>query len=157
MTRSVHDMTTTSSREIDRLVTASVHGGSSLYELDEKALEEAAPDLILTQELCKVCAVSYREVNEVARAIDADIQVISLEPTSIEGILNSITTVGALTEAEDAAIDLVETLRARLGAIEQPTQTRRDGGHRPPRVVALEWLAPPFAVGRRGPARSRGG
>src|SRR3954449_3502299 len=140
MTRSVNDLTTTSSREIDRLVTASVHGGSSLYELDEKALEEAAPDLILTQELCKVCAVSYREVNEVARAIDADITVLSLEPTSIEGILNTITTVGAMTEAEDAAIDLVESLRERLGAVGETVEARRDAGRRPTRVVGLEWL-----------------
>ena len=114
MTRSVHDLATTSSREINRLVTASVHGGSSLYELDEAALAAAEPDLILTQELCRVCAVSYREVNDVARAIDADITVVSLEPTSIEGILNTITTVGAMTEAEDAAVDLVESLRERL-------------------------------------------
>ena len=85
-----------------------MHGGSSLYELDEEALAAAEPDLILTQELCRVCAVSYREVNEVARRIDADISVVSLEPTSIEGILHTITTVGAMTEVEDAAIDLVE-------------------------------------------------
>ena len=118
MTRSVHDLATTSSRDIHRLVTASVHGGSSLYALDEAALAAAEPDLILTQELCRVCAVSYREVNEVARAIDADITVVSLEPTSIEGILNTITTVGAMTEAEDAAVDLVESLRERLAAVE---------------------------------------
>src|SRR4029450_10488515 len=104
------------SREIHRLVSDAVHGGSSLYVLDEAALEAVGPDLILTQELCDVCAVSYREVNEVARAIDADITVVSLEPTSIEGILNTISTVGAMTESEDAAIDLVDSLRERLGA-----------------------------------------
>ena len=66
-----------------------------------------------------MCAVSYREVNEVARRIDADITVVSLEPTSIEGILNTITTVGAMAEVEDAAIDLVEALRERLAAVER--------------------------------------
>jgi len=155
MTRSVHDLATTSSREINRLVTASVHGGSSLYELDEVALAAAAPDLILTQELCRVCAVSYREVNDVARAIDADITVVSLEPTSIEGILNTITTVGAMTEAEDAAVDLVESLRERLSAIEGKVQARRDAGGRSPRVVALEWLDPPFASGHWVPEQVR--
>ena len=155
MTRSVHDLTTTSSREINRLVTASVHGGSSLYELDEAALAAAEPDLILTQELCQVCAVSYREVNEVARAIDADITVVSLEPTSIEGILNTITTVGAMTEAEDAAVDLVESLRERLSAVEGKVQARRDAGGRSPRVVALEWLDPPFASGHWVPEQIR--
>ena len=155
ITRSVHDLTGTSSRDIHRLVSAAVHGGSSLYVLDEVALADARPDLIITQELCRVCAVSYREVNEVARAIDAEITVLSLEPTSIEGILNTIGTVGAMTEAEDAAVDLVESLRERLGAIEEKVQTRRDAGQRAPRVAGLEWLDPPFAVGHWVPEQIR--
>jgi len=155
MTRSVHDLAGASSRDIHRLVTATVHGGSSLYALDEAALAAAEPDLILTQELCRVCAVSYRQVNEVARAIDADITVVSLEPTSIEGILHTITTVGSMTEAEDAAIDLVESLRARLGAVGQAVEARRDAGGRSPRVVALEWLDPPFTAGHWVPEQIR--
>jgi iron complex transport system substrate-binding protein len=155
VTRSVHDLTAASSRDIHKLVTASVHGGSSLYALDEDALAAAEPDLILTQELCRVCAVSYREVNEVARAIDADITVVSLEPTSIEGIFNTITTVGAMTEAEDAAVDVVESLRERLGAVEAAVQARRDAGGRSPRVVGLEWLDPPFASGHWVPEQIR--
>jgi len=155
MTRSVHDLGTSSSRDIHRLVTASVHGGSSLYTLDDEALAAAEPDLILTQELCRVCAVSYREVNDVARAIDADITVVSLEPTSIEGIFNTISTVGAMTEAEDAAVDLVESLRERLGAVEAKVQSRRDAGGRSPRVVGLEWLDPPFASGHWVPEQIR--
>jgi iron complex transport system substrate-binding protein len=155
MTRSVYDLEGTPSRTIHQLVDSAVHGGSSLYALDDEALEAAAPDLILTQELCAVCAVGYQEVNEVARAIDADIKVVSLEPTSIEGIFNTISTVGALTEAEDAAVDLVESLRARLGAIEQTAQRRRDAGHVPRRVVAVEWLDPPFAVGHWVPEQIR--
>jgi iron complex transport system substrate-binding protein len=155
MTRSVEDHAGRSSREIHDLVGAAVHGGSSLYALDEDALDAASPDLILTQELCAVCAVSYREVNEVARAIDADIEVVSLEPTSLEGIFNTITTVGAMAEAEDAAVDLVERLRSRLGAVEQIVQQRRDAGLRGPRVVGLEWLDPPFAVGHWVPEQIR--
>jgi iron complex transport system substrate-binding protein len=155
ITRSVHDLAARSSRDIHRLVSAAVHGGSSLYALDEEALAAAKPELIVTQELCRVCAVSYREVNEVARAIDADIEVVSLEPTSIEGIFHTITTVGAMAEAEDAAIDLVESLRERLGAVEAHVQARRDAGQRPPRVVGLEWLDPPFAVGHWVPEQIR--
>ena len=107
------------------------------------------PDLILTQELCRVCAVSYREVNEVARAIDADITVVSLEPTSIEGILNTITTVGAMAEAEDAAIDLVESLRERLG---QPSRRSRSprGAGRP--VAAPRRRASSGSIRRSRPA-----
>jgi iron complex transport system substrate-binding protein len=155
LTRSVNDMTASSSRDIHRLVTASMHGGSSLYALDEAALAAVEPDLILTQELCRVCAVSYREVNEVARAIDADITVVSLEPTSIEGIFNTITTVGAMTENEDAAVDVVESLRERLGAVEEKVEARRDAGARSPRVVGLEWLDPPFATGHWVPEQIR--
>jgi iron complex transport system substrate-binding protein len=155
MTRSVHDLAEASSRDIHRLVTAAMHGGSSLYALDEEALAAAEPDLILTQELCRVCAVSYREVNEVARAIDSDITVVSLEPSSIEGIFHTITTVGAMAEAEDAAIDLVESLRERLGAIEATVAARREGGQAPPRVVSLEWLDPPFAAGHWVPEQVR--
>ena len=102
-----------------------------------------------------MCAVSYREVNEVARRIDADITVVSLEPTSIEGIFHTITTVGAMTEVEDAAIDLVESLRERLGAVEQRVTRRRDAGRAPVRVVAVEWLDPPFAVGHWAPEQVR--
>jgi iron complex transport system substrate-binding protein len=155
MTRSTHDLLDASSRDIHRLVTAAMHGGSSLYALDAEALEAAEPDLILTQELCRVCAVSYREVNEVARAIDSEITVVSLEPSSIEGILHTITTVGAMAEAEDAAIDLVESLRERLGAIEATVATRREGGQAPPRVVSLEWLDPPFSAGHWVPEQVR--
>lgn len=155
MTRGVHDLGATSSRDIHRLVTASVHGGSSLYALDDDALAAAHPDLIVTQELCRVCAVSYREVSEVARMIDADITVVSLEPSSLEGIFNTIATVGAMAEAEDAAVDLVESLRERLGALEAKVQARRDAGRRSPRVVGLEWLDPPFAVGHWVPEQIR--
>jgi iron complex transport system substrate-binding protein len=155
VTRSVHDLVAVGSRDIHARVTASMHGGSSLYELDEDALAATEPDLILTQELCHVCAVSYREVNEVARRIDADITVVSLEPTSIEGIFNTITTVGAMAEVEDAAIDVVEALRERLGAVEQRVARRRDAGRPAARVVALEWLDPPFAVGHWVPEQIR--
>ena len=155
VTRSVHDLEDATSREIHSRVAASVHGGSSIYELDEEALLAARPDLILTQELCRVCAVSYQEVNDVVRSIDAEITVVSLEPTSIEGIFHSITTVGAMAEVEDAAVDVVEGLRERLGGVEQKVAERRERGRRPPRVVGLELLDPPFAIGHWVPEQIR--
>src|SRR4029079_274064 len=85
----------------------------------------------------------------------ADITVISLEPTSIEGIFHSISTVGSMTEVEDAAVDVVEGLRERLWASERRVSERRDAGRRPPRVVGLEWLDPPFAVGHWVPEQIR--
>jgi iron complex transport system substrate-binding protein len=155
MTRSVHELADASSREIHRLVERSVHGGSSLYALDEAAMAAAEPDLILTQELCTVCAVGYKEVNDVARRIDAEITVVSLEPTSIEGIFNTIATVGAMTDAEDQAVEVVGGLRERLGLVEARVATRRAAGRSAPRVVGLEWLDPPFAVGHWVPEQIR--
>ena len=90
-----------------------------------------------------------------ARAIDADISVVSLEPTSIEGILNSISTVGAMTDAEDAAVDVVADLRERLSTLETHLAERRERGQPPVRVVGLEWLEPPFAVGHWVPEQIR--
>jgi iron complex transport system substrate-binding protein len=155
VSRRTEDLAGATSAEINAAVEASMHDHAPLYELDEAALAAAAPDLILTQELCRVCAVGYREVNDVARRLDGDVTVISLEPTSIEGILNSIQTVGAMTEAEDAAVDVVEGLRERLKAVEEIVVGRRDHGFVPPRVAAVEWLDPPFAVGHWVPEQVR--
>ena len=155
LTRNAQSLVGLDSRQIHRLVGDAIHGGSSLYELDADALAAVEPDLILTQELCEVCAVSYRRVNEVARSIDAEITVLSLEPTSIEGIFHSISTVGAMADAEEEAVDLLADLRDRLGRVEQRVQERRDAGHRPPRVVGLEWFDPPFATGHWVPEQVR--
>ncbi len=155
VTRSTHPLTGRRSRTIHRLAGEALHGGSALYELDEDALRELKPDLILTQELCEVCAPSYRQVNEVARRIDGEVTVVSLEPSSIEGILHSISTVGAMTGAESAAVRVVERLRGRLGRIERKVRQRRDAGHQAPRVVALEWFDPPFAAGHWVPEQVR--
>src|SRR3954454_4860688 len=155
MTRNALDLHGATSREIHQRIGAAVHGGSAIYELDEDALEAADADLILTQELCAVCAVGYREVNDTVRALDMNATVLSLEPTTVEGILNTIATVGAMTDAEDVAVDVVAGLRERLRAIETKVQERRAGGFAGPRVVGLEWLDPPFAVGHWGPDQIR--
>ena len=157
MTRSVLDLAGTSSREIHRLVGDAVHGGSSLYALDEDALEaaDARPDPDPGAVRTSARSATARSTRSPAQ-IDAAITVVSLEPTSIEGILNTISTVGAMTDAEDAAVELVESLRDRLGSIE--TKVARSAartGHVPPRVVGLEWLDPPFAVGHWVPEQIR--
>ncbi|HET7677849.1 MAG TPA: cobalamin-binding protein [Candidatus Limnocylindrales bacterium] len=143
------------SRVIHDRVRQSLHGGSSIYQLDEAALAAARPDLVLTQELCDVCAVSYREVTRAVRALEGEVTVVSLEPTSIEGILNSISTVGAMADAEDEAVGLVELLRERLAVIEDRVLQRRLSGVAPKRVVCLEWLEPPFASGHWVPEQVR--
>lgn len=144
-----------SSRQINDGVEASVHGGESIYRLDLAALAEADPDLIITQQLCTVCAVSYRDVAEAVRLAGTDSDIVSLEPTSIEGILNSISTVGAMAEAEDEAVGLIEILRERLARIENRVLERRLAGMPPRRVVSLEWLDPPFGAGHWVPEQVR--
>jgi iron complex transport system substrate-binding protein len=143
------------SRQIHDRVTRSIHGGSSIYRLDTEALAAARPDLVLTQELCEVCAVSYREVSVAARQLDAEVAVVSLEPTTIEGIFNTVSTIGAMADAEDEAVGLLELLRERLAAIENRVLERRLHGVRPRRVVCLEWLDPPFAAGHWVPEQVR--
>jgi iron complex transport system substrate-binding protein len=143
------------SREVHDRVRAQLHGGSAIYRLDEAALAAARPDLILTQELCAVCAVGYRQVTEAVRALDAEVTVVSLEPTSLEGIFNTIATIGAYSAAEDEAVGLVELLRERLAAIENRVLERRLEGVAARRVACLEWLDPPFAAGHWVPEQVR--
>jgi iron complex transport system substrate-binding protein len=155
LTADVGATASATSRQINDRVAASVHGGESIYRLDVGALATADPDLILTQELCAVCAVSYRDVAEAVQLAGTDSEIISLEPTSIEGIFNSISTIGAFAEAEDEAVGLIELLRERLARIENRVLERRLAGMPPRRVVSLEWLDPPFAAGHWVPEQVR--
>ena len=120
---------------------------ASPHHLDLDALAAAAPDLILTQRLCKVCAVTADDVRRATQRLGIDPMVVSLAAESVEGILNSISTVGAFAEAEDEAVGLIEILRQRLAAIEDRVLERRLAGVAPRRVVVLEWIEPPFASG----------
>ena len=136
------------SAEIDRHVRASLHSGSSLYALDADALERLAPDLIVTQELCAVCAVSYEIVARAARGLTSDPRVVSLEPSSLEDLFANIATVGELTGAPDAATELVARLRDRLARL--AAHVARAPGP-PPRVLVLEWSDPPMSGGHWTP------
>jgi len=131
-----------------RLVADAARTGSQPFVLDEAALAAAMPDLVLT-------GVGHREVAEAVRRICGDISVISLEPASIEGIFNAISTVGAMTDAEDNSVEVLEDLRGRLAGIEQQIIDRRGSGQPPVRVVGLEWLDPPFATGQWVPEQIR--
>lgn len=132
---------------------AVTHGLGAGLGADPAAIAALAPDLIITQSRCRACGVSVRPT---AGAPELQgIPVVDLEATSLEGIFNAITTIGAMTEAEDDAIDLVESLRARLGVIEEAVQDRRYGGHAPPRVVALQRLNPPATASHWLPEQVR--
>ncbi len=134
---------TMSSVEIDHAVRSQLDGHGSTYDLDETRLRALAPDLILTQELCEVCAVSYRTVEQAARRLDTDTAVVSLEPNTISDILANIRTVGKLTGTQAEAGQVVGELRTRLDALDHSSA----GLPRRPRTMVLEWLEPPFAPG----------
>jgi len=131
------------SREISTVVAADrAHAGSSLYALDEAALAALHPDLIITQELCEVCAVSYGQVAAAVRVADTGPRLVSLEPATLAEVLGTLTTVGGLTgRSAEAAAALADAER-RLAAI-----SRAVAGRRRPRAVVLEWLDPVWPVG----------
>jgi len=134
---------TMTSAEIDHAVRSQLDGHGSIYDLDEVRLRDLNPDLILTQELCDVCAVSYKTVKRAARLFDAEARVVSLEPNTIGDILENILMVGELTGRESAAEKLVADLNCRLDRIKEQT------AHidRRPRTLMFEWLEPAFAPG----------
>jgi iron complex transport system substrate-binding protein len=132
-----------SSAEIDHAVRSQLDGHGSIYDLDEATLRELKPDLILTQELCEVCAVSYKTVERAARMFEADVKVVSLEPNTIDDVFENIRMVGELTGRAAQADKLVDDLRARLDRVRE----RTDNVDHRPRTLMLEWLEPPFAPG----------
>jgi iron complex transport system substrate-binding protein len=132
---------------IDRHVRASMHRGSSLYALDAERLAALAPDVIITQELCTVCAVSYDIVARAAKRISGDGPVVvSLEPSSLEDVYANILTVGELASAQTGAQALVATLREREAALKASTMMSPR-----PRVLVLEWTDPPMSGGHWTP------
>lgn len=135
-------MTTLSSGEIDRRIRGQLHQGLSVYHLDQAQLGRLEPTLILTQELCEVCAPSFSLVEAAARRAGSDSRIVSLEPHGLDDIFDNITLLGSLTGRDDPADTLVERLRTRI------RQVRNAVAHRSrPTVVCLEWLDPLFVAG----------
>lgn len=135
------DPDTLTSREISTAVGSS-HQGSSLYSVDVGQLAALAPDLVLTQDLCEVCAVSYTRVAAAVRMLDAGPRVLSLEPRTLDEVLDCLTTLGDALGVPDVAAARVAELRARLATVR-----RQVAGLPRPRVVALEWLDPLWPAG----------
>ncbi len=130
---------------IDRHVRASVHAGSSLYALDAERLAQLDPDLIVTQELCAVCAVSYEIVERAAKRLRGDPRVISLEPSSLEDVYATIAFLGACAGRERGAAQVITALRAREAVLRNTSRRTR------PRALILEWTDPPMSGGHWTP------
>jgi iron complex transport system substrate-binding protein len=135
-----------SAAEIDAAVKERMLAGQSIYELDIETLQDLRPDLIVTQALCSVCAVSYDDVREVAEEIDSHPQVIALDPHTVGEVLGDAGTLAQATDQRDAAVELVRDASARIDRIRVATRRVKR-----PRVAALEWLDPPFAAGHWTP------
>ena len=135
-----------SASEIDAAVRASVAGEGTIYELDTELLRELEPDLIVTQELCPVCAVTYHEVLKEAEQIASCPKVIALDPKTIGETMGDIRTVAAATGARDAALDLVARQRARIDRVRIAVRKARR-----PSVAAIEWFDPVFTAGHWTP------
>jgi iron complex transport system substrate-binding protein len=109
-------------------------------------LQDLQPDLIVTQALCQVCAVSYDDVREIAEEIDSQPMVIALDPHTIGEVLGDARTIAQATDTKDAAVDLIREASARIDRVRLAVRDARK-----PRVVALEWLDPPYAAGHWTP------
>ena len=122
--------------------------GDPLYELDERTLATAAPDLIVTQALCAVCAVSYDDVQAVAGRLPSQPDVISLDPKTLGEVLEDLARLAEATGVAERGEALRADLQARLDRVSGAVE-----GAPRPRVVTLEWLAPPYAGGHNENAR----
>ena len=128
--------------EIDRLVSASIGGGQPLYRLDTEAICDLRPDLVLSQDLCAVCAVSSGQVNQALDVLGCQAEVVSLDPSSLEEVLDGALQVGKAAGVPERAGEVVAGLRERLARVQAAVE-----GLERPRVFALEWGDPPFNGG----------
>jgi len=129
--------------EIDRQVSASLAAGQSLYTLDAAVLAELRPDVILTQDLCEVCSIDLAAVQRIAATLPHPPQIVSLNPHTLDAVLDDLLTVGCAVGLERQATDTLVQLRARLYAAEEFVNPYADG----PVVGFLEWTDPLFCAG----------
>jgi iron complex transport system substrate-binding protein len=128
--------------EIDDYVKARMAAGEDLYTLHADALAGLNADLILTQDLCRVCALPSDHVNEALDYLGCRADVLSLDPYSLDEVLATIVAVGEASGVRERALDLVEALRARLDRV-----AAQVAGFPRPRVAIVEWVDPPFTAG----------
>lgn len=147
VTRSRLHQTALSSAEIDREVQSAMAAGETLYSLDEALLRELQPDVILTQQLCDVCAIGFGSVAALAATLPGSPQLVNLEPQTLDEIFTGIQTVAEVLQAPERGIDLVSRLRLRVDAIRRLTE---DVTNRP-RTFLMEWIDPPFCAGHWNP------
>jgi len=127
------------------------HASHSLYRIDEQLLKQIDPDVILTQELCTVCAIPVAQVREAARVLAGDRCVVSLEPNNLRQILENISAVAEVTGRQTEAAALVAQLERRMARISGATSSLRER----PRVFCMEWIDPVYCCGHWVPEMVR--
>jgi iron complex transport system substrate-binding protein len=142
VTTSLIDPATTTSAEIDEAVSRALSEGRASYSVDMDVLVAARPDLVLTQDLCVVCAIGGTEVRQAAAQLDPAPRILSLEPHTVEDVLRCLRAIGEEVGISDRAERLVAELRGRIAAVRTATE---DAPH--PRVLCLEWLDPAWVAG----------
>jgi iron complex transport system substrate-binding protein len=136
--------------EIDVLVSDSVARGEPLYRIDEDLVRDIRPDLILAQDLCRVCAVPSGQVADALQMLGSSAQVISLDPHGVDDVIGGIETVGRTTGVPERAAAVAGELRDRVAAVEARARDLR-----PVRTLALEWPEPAFVGGHWVPEMIR--
>jgi iron complex transport system substrate-binding protein len=141
--RSLIDSHRMTSLEIDRWVSERLRNNQGLYMIDEERLREAAPDVILTQGLCDVCAIDYNEVVTASEVLANKPKIVSLTPNCLTDVLGDVARVGEATGHRDKAEQVIRHLEQRISAVRDRAaqlSTR-------PRVACLEWFDPIYAAG----------
>ena len=138
-----------------RLLPVVAFAGAEVMRLDLDVFRAAAPDLVITAGTTGRDVIGQRDAAAAVERLGLQAEVLRLDPATVEGVLNAIQAVGAMTEAEDEAMEVAVDLRERLHALERIVMGRRDHGFQPPRVVVLEGLETPVAVGRWVPEQVR--
>ncbi len=140
-----------SSGEIDAAIRERTLEGRSIYELDDEALVELAPDLIVTQALCSVCAVSYDDVATLAQELPTRPRVVSLDPKTLGETLADMRTLGEATDHDQQAARLAREAAERIDRVAASVRSQPARSQDQPRVLALEWLDPPYVAGHWTP------
>src|SRR5215510_4162588 len=125
ITQNVIDHERLTSAQIDHHVASNIGRHGSIYNLKEDLLQALQPDLIVTQELCDVCAVSYKDVQRAARELEGRTQIVSLEPNTLDEVFDTILLVGELTDRQDVARENVRELRTRLDRVNERVRSLR--------------------------------
>ena len=141
--RSRFDSDNLTSHEIDRVVADMMTRGENIYEVDAEVLAKARPDLVITQQLCEVCAVSFEDVQQAVAALSPVPTVLSLDPHSIDDMLNDITRVGETAGVQDAADTIVAGLQSRIESVLKAVNSVAAS----PTVACIEWMDPVIAAG----------